>query len=161
MFRPDLVDVWVFREADGGPEILLIRRAPGRVLTGLWQGVSGTVEPGERVVAAALRELAEETGFAPPAIQAFYDLDLVNQFHWAPADAVVCAAVFAVRVKPGSEPVLSHEHDALRWVSLEAAVAEVVWPGYRDALTVIGRELREADRAAWFELSLAGGRRIG
>jgi hypothetical protein len=44
--RPDLVDVWVFRATAAAPsslEILLLRRAPGRVMAGLWQGVSGAV----------------------------------------------------------------------------------------------------------------------
>ena len=85
-FRPDLIDCWMFRvgmtsRAVERPEILLIKRSPGRILPGLWQCVSGSLEPGERVTAGALRELAEETGFGPDAIEAFYDLDLVNQFH--------------------------------------------------------------------------------
>ena len=161
MFRPDLVDVWIYRLADAGPEILLMRRAPGRVLPGLWQCVSGSLEPGERVTAGALRELAEETGFDRAAIEAFYDLDLVNQFHWAPADAIVSAAVFAARVGTGAEPHLSHEHDAARWLPLDEARAEVVWPGYRVAIDGIAVDLADPDRAAWFELDLAGERRIG
>ena len=159
-FRPDLVDVWIHRIVDTAPEVLLLRRAPGRSLAGLWQGVSGSLEPDERVTAGALRELVEETGFGPSAIEAFYDLDLVNQFHWAPADAIVSAAVFAVRVRPGIEPILSHEHDAARWVALEIARAEVIWPGYRIALGSIGASILDVDRARWFELDLDGRRRL-
>ena len=58
--RPDLIECWVFRVAppadatDPRPdadrlEILLIRRAPSRIFPGLWQCVTGGVEPGERV----------------------------------------------------------------------------------------------------------------
>ena len=105
-FRPDLVDCWMFRvgmtaRAVERPEILLIRRAPGRILPGLWQCVSGSLERGERVAVAALRELAEETGFGPADIEAFYDLDLVNQFHEPSVDGIVTAAVFAVRLRAG------------------------------------------------------------
>ena len=156
MFRPDLVDVWIFREAADGPEILLLRRVPGRVLPGLWQGVSGSLEADERVVAGALRELREETGFTRPVVEAFFDLDLVNQFHFAAADAVMTAAVFAARVRAGAEPALSHEHDAARWLSLEAAISEVVWPAYRDALRRIGENLLDPARARWFELGEDG-----
>ena len=46
-FRPDLVDCWIFRDGASGTEILLLRRAPGRILAGLWQCVSGSLEPGE------------------------------------------------------------------------------------------------------------------
>src|SRR5438105_3360196 len=109
--RPDLVDCWIFRVTeDGGAEILLIRRAPGRILPGLWQCVSGSIETGERVASAALREVEEETGFGATSIEAFFDLDLVNAFHEPSVDAVLLSAVFAVRVRAGSDPDLSHEH---------------------------------------------------
>jgi len=156
MFRPDLVDVWIYRNGTEGPEILLMRRVPGRVLPGLWQGVSGSLEADERVVDGALRELREETGFERPVVEAFFDLDHVNQFHFAAVDAILTAAVFAARVRPASEPVLSHEHDAARWLSLDAAIAEVIWPGYREALRRIGENLLDPMRARWFELAPDG-----
>ena len=160
-FRPDLVDCWIFRDAPGGVEILLLRRAPGRILPGLWQCVSGSLEAGERVAVGALRELREETGFEGSAIEGFYDLDLVNQFHEPSVDAVVMAAVFAVRVVPGAEPRLSHEHDEERWLPLSEAHREVVWPGYRTAIERIRDDLSDPERAAWFELTLDGDRRPG
>ena len=88
-----------------------MRRAPGRILAGLWQCVSGSLEPGETVVAGALRELREETGYDAATIEAFFSLDQVNQFHEPTVDAILTAAVFAARVEPDAEPVLSHEHD--------------------------------------------------
>ena len=164
MFRPDLVDCWIYRVPLTArnvehPEILLIRRAPGRILPGLWQCVSGSLEADERVAIGALREVAEETGFRGAAIEAFYDLDLVNQFHEPSLDAVVTAAIFAVRVAPHAEPVLSPEHDAARWVFLPDALEEVVWPGYRTAIERIRDDLADPDRAAWFELTMDGARR--
>ena len=155
-FRPDLVDVWIFRLAGDACQVLLMRRSAERVLPGLWQGVSGRLEDGERVVEGALRELREETGFERPVVEVLYDLDFVNQFHYAAVDAVLSAAVFAVRVAPDAEPVLSHEHDSARWVSLEVAWAEVVWPGYRDAIRRISENLLDPDRARWFELGEDG-----
>jgi 8-oxo-dGTP pyrophosphatase MutT (NUDIX family) len=163
-FRPDLVDCWVFRvplTARGieHPEILLMRRAPGRILPGLWQCVSGSLEPDERIAAGALRELAEETGFAAADIEAFYDLDLVNQFHEPSVDGVVSAAVFAVRLPPHAEPTLSPEHDAARWLTVHDAHDEVIWPGYRTAIACIRDDLSDPERAAWFELTPEGDRR--
>jgi dihydroneopterin triphosphate diphosphatase len=157
--RPDLVDCWVFRAWAPEPEVLLLRRAPGRILPGLWQCVSGSVDDGERIAAAALRELDEETGFGPAVIEAFYDLDLVNQFHEPSYDAVVSAAVFAVRLTGDREPRLSHEHDGSRWLPLSLAHREVVWPGYRTALERVRDDLADPARAAWFELTLDGRRR--
>ncbi len=163
-FRPDLVDCWMFRvplTARGveRPEVLLLRRAPTKaILPGLWQCVSGSLEVGERVATGALRELAEETGFAAADIEAFYDLDLVNQFHEPSVDGVMTSAVFAVRLGPGAEPRLSAEHDAARWLAVEDAHDEVIWPGYRTAIERIRDDLSDPARAHWFELTLEGQR---
>jgi 8-oxo-dGTP pyrophosphatase MutT (NUDIX family) len=183
-FRPDLVDVWIFRErtapssdaagsaaapaseAAGGArpaspteiEILLMRRSPGRILPGLWQCVSGSLEAGESVVAGALRELSEETGFGPAEIIGFYDLDQVNQFHEPSVQAIVSAAVFAVRVGNLAEPILSHEHDAMEWATPDLAVPMAVWPAYRESIRRIVENLLDPELAVWFGLTLNGER---
>ena len=157
--RPDLIDCWIFRVADDDAiEILLIRRSPGRILSGLWQCVSGSLEGDERVAMAALREVREETGFGPESIEALFDLDLVNTFHEPSVDGIVMSAVFAVQVRDGLDPVLSTEHTAFRWLPLDEARREVVWPGYRDAIDRIRDDLGEPERAAWFQLGLDGHR---
>ena len=145
-------------DAAGKAEILLIRRAPGRILPGLWQCVSGGVDPGERVALAALRELREETGYGADAIEAFFDLDLVNQFHEPSVDGVLLSAVFAARIRAGLEPVLSIEHTAFRWLPMGDAWHEVIWPGYRDAIGRIRDHLLDPARAPWFRLGLDGQR---
>lgn len=163
-YRPDIVAVWAFRIADprqpGDLEILLIRRAAGRELAGLWQCVTGSIEPNERIVEAAVRELGEETGLAGDAIEALYDLDLTIGFHWPAADAILTEVAFAARVRPDAEPKLSAEHDGYRWVSPAEATAAVVWPTYRSAIERIATILPDTDRAAWLEIDLEGRRRI-
>jgi 8-oxo-dGTP pyrophosphatase MutT (NUDIX family) len=180
-FRPDLVDCWIFRfkravaaVAAAGPtagptagaaaapkldlEILLMRRSPGRILPGLWQCVSGSLEAGESVTDGALRELREETGYGAEHIRAFFDLDQVNQFHEPTVRGIVTAAVFAVRVGPTFEPTMSHEHDAMRWVSPDEALVLAVWPAYRESIRRIVENLIDPERSIWFELTLAGDR---
>jgi 8-oxo-dGTP pyrophosphatase MutT (NUDIX family) len=163
-FRPDLVAIWIYSVPDPARprqvELLLLRRAAHRPLAGLWQCVTGSIEAGERVALAALRELAEETGIAGDAIEAFYDMDLVSQFHWPDVDGVLSEVVFAVRVGGGIAPVLSAEHDASRWVAPAEAIELSVWPAYREAIERIATILPDPDRAVWLQTTLAGQRVI-
>ena len=156
---PDLVECWVFRvPPDGEPQFLLIRRAPGRIFPGLWQCVTGGLEPGERVPPAALREVREEVGFGPAEIEAFYDLDQVTHFYDEGSDAIVSGAIFAVRVGPGAEPVLSHEHDGFRWVGRDEARRLAVWPSYRETIERILGTLLDPEAEPWFRLDPEGRR---
>ena len=163
-YRPDLVAVWIYRVPDPARldriELLLLRRAPDRPLPGLWQCVTGSIEPSERVTAAALRELVEETGIDREPIEAFYNMNLVSQFHWPDVDSVLAEVVFAVRVRPGTEPVLSPEHDAARWVDPHEAIHLSVWPAYREAIERVATILPDPDRAVWLQTDLDGQRLI-
>jgi 8-oxo-dGTP pyrophosphatase MutT (NUDIX family) len=103
-YRPDLVECWIFRVPPAGePEFLLIRRAPDRIFPGLWQCVTGGLEPGERIPMAALREVREEVGFGPAEIEAFFDLDQVTHFYDEGPDAIIAGAISA-RVRSDAEP---------------------------------------------------------
>ncbi len=151
--RPDLVACWLFRlDTAGRPEILLIRRAPGRMYPGLWQCVTGKLEAGERTADATRREVAEETGLRGTDLEAFFDTDIVNWFHDASLDALLCEAVFAARVRPGAEVVISNEHDDARWLEPEAAKALVTWPAYVRAIDFIEWLLANPAKADEFRL---------
>ena len=158
--RPDLVECWVFRlpPVTAGVEILLLRRASHRIFPGLWQCVTGGIEPGERVPAAALREVEEETGLGPTDVEAFYDLDQVAPFYDEGSDAVVVSAIFALRVRSGAEPRLSHEHDALRWVPAAEVPAAVAWPSYAESVRRVAEVLTDPARERWFRLDADGTR---
>jgi 8-oxo-dGTP pyrophosphatase MutT (NUDIX family) len=167
--RPDLVECWVFRvvppsgPSDARPdaerlEILLIRRAADRIFPGLWQCVTGAIEPGERVPMAALREVREETGLAGDDVEAFYDLDQVAPFYDEGTDAVVVSAIFAARVRPDAVARASHEHDGLRWVPAAEAPGLAIWPSYAESVARVRERLLDPDLARWFELDRAGRR---
>ena len=151
--RPDLVACWLFRlTADGAPEILLIRRAPDRMYPGLWQCVTGKLEKGERILDAALREVSEETGLGTTDLEAVFETDVVNWFHEAAVDGLMCEAVFAARVRYDATVVLSHEHDDHRWLAPDGAKALVTWPAYERAIDAIIWMLANPTKAESFRL---------
>jgi 8-oxo-dGTP pyrophosphatase MutT (NUDIX family) len=151
--RPDLVACWLFRvTGDDPPEILLIRRAADRIYPGIWQCVTGKLEPGERVVEGALREVREETGLARRDIEAVFETDIINWFHEETVDAVWCEAVFAARVRPDATVRLSHEHDDQRWFTPAEAKAIVVWPAYERAIDMVVWLTEHPAKAAQYRL---------
>ncbi len=66
--------------------------------------------------------------------------------------------IFAVRIPAAVTPIISYEHDAMRWVSPPEALELAVWPAYRESIRRIVENLVDPERAIWFELNLAGER---
>ena len=157
--RPDLIECWVFRVTDAaGLEVLLVRRAAHRIFPGLWQCVTGGVDPGERIPQAAMREVLEETGLGPGEIEAFYDLDQVAPFYDEGSDAVVVSAIFAARARPDAEPRPSWEHDGMRWVSADEAPRLAIWPSYAESVRRVRELLLDPALEPWFRLDERGSR---
>ncbi|HEY8238369.1 MAG TPA: NUDIX domain-containing protein [Candidatus Limnocylindrales bacterium] len=151
--RPDLVACWLYRvTGDGQLEILLIHRAPGRMYPGLWQCVTGRLEAGETIVAGALREVAEETGMGPAAIEALFETDIVNWFHEVAVDGLMSEAVFAARLRLDAAITISDEHDDLRWLTPAEAHELVTWPSYHRAIEQLEWLVANPDRAAVYRL---------
>jgi len=148
--RTDIVDVYVFRrllehEASSHVEFLQMKRATG-ALIGTWQPVMGHVVEGETATKTAVRELQEETGYiakngTDSKVLGMWQLEEVNTYFLASHDAVVLSPCFAVEVRACNEPVLNKEHDAARWVHQDEVPRQFVWPGQRQAIAGIFRDL--------------------
>jgi 8-oxo-dGTP pyrophosphatase MutT (NUDIX family) len=96
-----------------GERFLALRRAPANESApGLWEGISGRVEPGEQPLDTARREAREESG-------------LVVEVEARPVTAYLAkrnqddmlVVVYRGRASSG-EVVLSDEHDACAWMTL-------------------------------------------
>jgi lipoyl(octanoyl) transferase len=137
-------EVVVVVQRDG--EYLVLRRAPERL--GYWSLVAGEVEPSETPLAAARRELFEETRLNvevaelpvalsysllddPPAVRARY----------APGIETVTVHPFRAEAAPGWEPVLDAEHDKYRWCNAEDAVALCGYETLKEAVRAAAREV--------------------
>jgi 8-oxo-dGTP diphosphatase len=78
-----------------GTRLLLLEGGPTKWFAGLRNGVGGSVEAGEDVMSAALREVREETGLLAPT-----SLDLAAIVH-VMADPVVMLFVFVGEAPSG------------------------------------------------------------
>lgn len=113
-----------------GDAYLLLRRTPTR--GGFWQPVTGRVERGEALDAAAARELREETAFDVP-VRA---LDYQHAFAWGREvpPRVARETGFVAVLPERRDPRLGEEHDAFEWVDRPTAMARVPFAGFRRAI---------------------------
>lgn len=132
--------VWVVRPGPSGRghEVLLLERPRNR--GGGLHPVTGKADAREAPAQTAAREAREETGLTG----ALTDLGFEHRFTLAkpgkrPVDWVERA--FLLLVPAGTEPRLSEEHVAHRWVALGEAVALLEWASHRESLERVEERL--------------------
>ena len=139
------VDVYPYRS--GGAEWLTLRRAAGRPDAGTWRMVGGKIRTGEAAWQAALRELAEETGWAPGrGLRQLWTLGVNTFYEWEP-DRMVLAPAFAAEVT--GAPALDAEHDAWAWLPAPAAADRLAWPEQARLLRLAAALAGGPRPAAW------------
>lgn len=123
------VTVLIFRE---GQMLSMRRSSTQEAGPGLWEGVSGRVRAGEDPIAAARREVIEETGL---------DVEIqprpLTSYAAMRRGEPMTVIVFVADHQNG-EVVLSEEHDDFRWCT-EAELSELGAPV----------RLADAARSAW------------
>jgi 8-oxo-dGTP pyrophosphatase MutT (NUDIX family) len=122
------VQVFVYRSKPT-LQVLLLKRA--KTEKGLWHPVTGNVEPHEKVLAAAVREVDEETGFevAPEPLGVTFTYEAKgNRYH---------ETAYAARVDPAHTETLSDEHTAAEWLAPDEAAKRLHWPDQKKALDAL------------------------
>jgi dATP pyrophosphohydrolase len=150
-FLARVVELCIFKLVNGEPRYLVMRRSEGeKIYPGAWQIVSGSTEENEHAGLAALRELREETKLEP---RRFWVVPLVDTFYSAVSDEIYNCPVFAAEVDAISEPNLSAEHEAHRWVGLREAMELLVWPGQKAIVQAVHEHItRPTDAGRWLEI---------
>lgn len=140
-------------KAGSGRFLLLHRAADKDYAPGLWECVTGRLEQGETFTEALKREIAEETGFAVEKAA------LLGTSHFfrgrESSENEHLGVLYLVSIAEETDPRLSDEHDACRWVAydeirsmLETDSARVRWllEIMRRAQLVDADELKPVDR---------------
>ena len=148
----DAVGIVALREGaeshqpDGAAEILMVRQYRHPVRAALWEIPAGLLDlPGEEPVAAAQRELAEETDHAAAR------WDVLVDFYASPGFTTEGVRVFlarGMRPVPAEQRTERTEEEAEfepTWVALDEAVAAVIAGRIHNPSTVVG--VLAADRA--------------
>jgi 8-oxo-dGTP pyrophosphatase MutT (NUDIX family) len=120
----------VYRRTPTGPEFLLIM-AHGR-----WAFPKGNIEKGETPEAAALREIAEETGLPPASLRIVRALPPIEYaFQWEGRLVFKTVHNFLVETRADAplSPQLS-EIEEVRWFSPEAARRTLSFKNSRETL---------------------------
>ncbi|HJV48642.1 MAG TPA: lipoyl(octanoyl) transferase LipB, partial [Geothrix sp.] len=138
------VGALTWRRGVDGPEILMMLRQPRHGCW--WSSVTGMVERGEALEAAAHRELLEETGLTgrlePLGLQHSFWVDpAVVRFPDAEPrfNTETC---FAMEVAPDAEVRLElDEHSEFRWCGIDEAQSLMKWEGSKAALRLLAAKL--------------------
>jgi lipoyl(octanoyl) transferase len=139
------VNALTWRRGPAGPQILMMLRQPDQGLW--WSSVTGMLEPGEGLEAAAHREVLEETGLSgvlrplglshsfwvDPALIRFPDPE--PRFNTETCFEMEVSAAAEVRLDPA-------EHSEYRWCSLQEAASLMRWEGSRAALQALGNRFQ-------------------
>lgn len=113
--------------------VLLVERGKG-ALPGTWSLPGGHIEPGERAMAAALREVAEETGVEAEILGLTDVHDVMIQGADGQLSAHYVLAVYFGRWMRG-EPVAGGDSVAARFVRLDDLETYRLTPGARPIIT--------------------------
>ena len=141
----DKVEVYVWRRRGRRAEFLALKRALRRHLPGVWQPVTGKLEPLESPFEAARREVLEETGLEP---RRWWRLERTTFYLDARGRTLVALPLLAAEIGPREKVVLSREHSQWRFVSAAEAARLFLWDSQRAGIDAVKRQVLRGGRLA-------------
>jgi dATP pyrophosphohydrolase len=151
MTDPTIIQVHMARHRNDTTEYLIIKRSDDReIYPGIWQVVTGMIEPNESAQQAALREFHEETGLRPLE---FYCLPYITSFFSIRRNQLQHVPVFAAIVSDDAEVILSDEHSEFKWVSFEECLETLPFPSHKEATEVMREYIMDNHQANLFRVT--------
>ncbi len=112
--------------SSGGFRHLVLKRSEScEVYPGLWQVVTGRIEHNETALQCAVREAVEETGLE---IMKLWTVPYLTSFFDARRNKVNFSAVFGILTDINQQVVISDEHSAYEWLSLNDCLKRLELP---------------------------------
>lgn len=132
--KTSLIEVHVFRIINSKMEFLILERSENEEYAGIWQMVTGKIEPGEKAYETAVREIVEETKLK---IEKLWVVPNVNTFYSSEENTIYNIPVFAAQVAYNLEVKLSSEHCKYKWVEQAVAEKSFAWEGQKKSLRIL------------------------
>lgn len=150
MTDPTMIQIHVARRRNESIEYLVMKRSDDEeIYPGIWQVVTGMIEPDESAQEAALRELHEESGLRPLE---FYCLPYITSFFSIRRNQLQHVPVFAAIVDENAVVMLSDEHSEFKWVSFDEAIKLLPFPSHKDGTKVMREYVVENHQADLFKI---------
>ena len=132
----------VYRPTPSGPEYLVLDY--GRH----WDFPKGHLESGEDDLAAALRELQEETGIADVKILPDFHQEITYFFRDRKKGLIRKTVAFFVGAIGECDIVLSREHEGFEFLPFDRALKRVTYPNARQVLKLAHERIERRGVAA-------------
>lgn len=110
-----------------------------------WDYPKGHLEPGESDLAAAHRELTEETGIDQPQVIAGFAREIRYVFRSRKGKLIDKTVIFFLAQTDTAEICLSDEHVGHDWLPFDRAMARLTYASARELLTLAHQHL-DADK---------------
>ncbi|MCU0371874.1 MAG: NUDIX pyrophosphatase [Ignavibacteria bacterium] len=136
------IECYVIRRVRNKLKFLIIKRSGNdTIYPGIWQIVTGKIEPEEKAYEAALREIEEETGLKPGRL---FVIPHTTTFYSPERDAVSLVPLFFCETSE-KNVLLSKEHTDFKWLDAEKASEKLFFKSQKENVNFIDSNFRSKD----------------